>query len=369
MTGTNMASIRACAGLQTLFSEGKLATLFNVGTLLYPTTRAQYASHGVALPPQLFSHADQVTQWQTSIPDRPATTGWGGRCADLLAAVQPAAQISLSVTLAGANTFEVGNNISQYSVSTNGAVALSGVTGNRLSAFQQILGIDEAQANLQTQAYASVVDQAIATSSTLNRAISATANAGYWTTAFPTTTLGNQLQMVARLIQAGPALGMKRQIFFCQIGGYDLHNGQTLIANGVPNPTQGSHSILLRELSDAFLAFQRSMEQINLSNSVTTFTASDFGRTFPCNGFGSDHGWGSHHLILGGAVKGGNTYGAFPILAVNGPNDTSTGRWIPTTSVDQYSATLATWFGVSQSDLSTVFPNLGRFSTPNLGFV
>ena len=162
---------------------------------------------------------------------------------------------------------------------------------------------------------------------------------------------------------------MKRQIFFCQIGGYDLHSGQTLITGGVPDPTQGSHAVLLGEVSDAFLSFQRAMEQINLSNSVTTFTASDFGRTLPCNGFGSDHGWGSHHLVLGGAVKGGYTYGTFPALAVNGPDDTSTGRWIPTTSVDQYSATLATWFGVSQTDLSTVFPNLGRFASPNLGFV
>jgi uncharacterized protein (DUF1501 family) len=275
----------------------------------------------------------------------------------------------MSITLAGANTFEVGNTLTQYSVSTTGAVTLSGVTGARLSAFQQILGIDESQANMQTQAYANVVDQALSTGTVLNGAIAATASANYWTIPFPATTLGGQLQMVARLIQGAPALGMKRQIFFCQIGGYDLHSGQTQITNGVPNASQGSHAVLLGEINDAFLAFQRSMEQLSLSNSVTTFTASDFGRTFPCNGFGSDHGWGSHHLIMGGAVKGGNTYGTFPVLAVNGPNDTNTGRWIPTTAVDQYSATLASWFGVSLTDLPTVFPNLGRFSSSNLGFV
>jgi uncharacterized protein (DUF1501 family) len=359
----------ACTGLQTLFGENKLAPVFNVGTLVEPITRSQYLSNGVPVPPQLFSHADQVTQWQTSIPDQPPTTGWGGRCADLLASVQPTAKISMTVTLAGANTFEVGNTISQYSVSTSGAIALSGVTGARLSAFQQILGIDEAQINLQTAAYANVVDQAVATGTILNGAIAATAATNYFTTAFPNNTLGTQMQMIARLIQAAPALNMKRQIFFCEIGGYDLHSGQTQITNGVPDPTMGSHAVLLGELSSSFLAFQRAMEQLNLSDSVTTFTVSDFGRTFPSNGFGSDHGWGSHHLVMGGAVKGGNTYGNFPTLAINGPDDTSTGRWIPTTAVDQYAATLATWFGVDPSNLATIFPNVGRFASSNLGFV
>jgi uncharacterized protein (DUF1501 family) len=359
----------SCGGLQKLFGEGKLATLFNVGTLLYPTTRAQYESQGIPLPPQLFSHADQATQWQTSIPDQAATTGWGGRCADLLASVQPNAQISMAVTLAGANTFEIGNTVSQYSVSTNGAVTLSGVTGARLAALQQILGVDATQANLQTQAYANSVQNALSTGTVLNSAIAATSASNYWSTGFPNTFLGTQLQMIARLIQGAPALGMKRQIFFCQLGGYDLHSGQTVVSGGVPNATQGAHAVLLGELSDAFLAFERAMEQLTLSNSVTTFTASDFGRTLPCNGYGSDHGWGSHHLIMGGAVKGGNTYGTFPTLTVNGPDDTSSGRWIPTTAVDQYSATLASWFGVSSSDMATVFPNLSRFNSSNLGFV
>jgi uncharacterized protein (DUF1501 family) len=359
----------ACTGLQTLFGEGKLALLFNVGTLLYPTTSAEYHSNGIPVPPQLFSHADQVTQWQTSIPDQPPTTGWGGRCADLLASVQPSAPISLTITLAGANTFEIGNTVSQYSVSPSGAVSLSGVTGNRLTAFQQILGIDGTMPNLQTQAYANVVDQAMASATTLNNAVSATSSSKFWTTPFPSTTLGGQLQMVARLVQAAPALEMKRQIFFCMIGGYDLHSGQTTITNGVPYPTEGAHATLLGEVSDAFLAFERAMEQLQLSESVTSFTASDFGRTFPCNGYGSDHGWGSHHLVMGGAVNGGNTYGTFPTLTIGGPDDTSTGRWIPSTAVDQYAATLATWFGVSATDLPTVFPNLGRFNSSNLGFV
>ena len=380
----------ACPELRTLFGEGKLAFLFNVGTLVYPMTRAQYQAGILQKPPQLFSHADQVTQWQTSIPDQPALTGWGGRCADLLNAVQPGAPISLSVSLAGANTFEVGNVVSQYAVSTSGAIALSGVTAGsaRERALTNLLGLP--YPNMQAQAYASVAGHAIATGSLLNNAITNTAPTNYWTIPFPgniivpnggtvtSSTLSSQLKMVARLIEAGyraagnptNGFGMKRQIFFCQVGGYDLHTGQTSYTLNNPNNVLiGAHANLLAELSQSMLAFQRAMEQLGLSNNVTAFTASDFGRTFPSNGQGSDHGWGSHHLILGGAVKGGKTYGKFPTLAINGPDDTSTGRWIPTTATDQYFATLATWFGVDNSNLSTVFPNIGRFPTSNLGFI
>jgi len=168
---------------------------------------------------------------------------------------------------------------------------------------------------------------------------------------------------------------MKRQIFFCQVGGYDLHTGQTNYNTNNPNNVlAGAHSNLLAELSQSLYAFQRAMEQLEplypgISQKVTAFTASDFSRTFPSNGQGSDHGWGSHHLIVGGAVKGQKTYGTFPTLAVNGPDDTGTGRWIPTTAIDQYFATLATWFGVDNSNLATIFPNIGRFATGNLGFI
>ena len=379
----------SCPELQTLFGEGKLAFLFNTGTLVYPITRAQYLAKTTATPPQLFSHADQQTQWQTSVPDQPPTTGWGGRCADLLNSVQPNAPISMMVSLAGANTFEIGNIVSQYSVSTSGAISLSlpstpsgGANTNRLPALMNLLGLP--YTNLQAQAYAGVVDQTIHTAALLNGSLQTTP----WTVPFPTkitppegntsftSTLSPQLQMVARLIQAGNTpltnngFGMKRQIFFCQIGGYDLHTGQTDYNNNNPNDVLiGAHTNLLAELSQSMLAFQRAMEQLGLANNVTSFTASDFGRTFPSNGVGSDHGWGSHHLILGGAVKGGRTYGQFPTLAVNGPNDTSTGRWIPTTAIDQYFATIATWFGVDSGNLATVFPNIGRFSSPNLGFI
>lgn len=372
----------ACPELQTLFAEGKLAMLFNAGTLVFPMTRSQYLSGALQKPPQLFSHADQVTQWQTSVPDQPPTTGWGGRCADLLASLQPNPPISLSVTLAGANTFEIGNTLTQYSVSTSGAISLAGLNSARLQALTNVLGLP--YPNMQAQAYAGVAEHSINTGALLNSAIAATAGSTYWTTPFPTSitpptggtafksTLSPQLNMIARLIEAGNrsaangGFGMQRQIFFCQIGGFDLHTNQT---PGAGSTMIGSHANLLSEVSQSLFAFQRAMEQLGLANSVTTFTASDFGRTFPCNGQGTDHGWGSHHMIVGGAVKGQRTYGTFPTLAVNGPDDTSTGRWIPTTAIDQYFATLAAWFGIDNSNLATVFPNLYRFATPNLGFV
>ncbi len=384
----------ACPELKTLFSEGKLALLMNTGTLVQPITQAQYRSGGLK-PPQLFSHADQVTQWQTSIPDQPPLTGWGGRCADLLNSVNPGASISLSVSLAGANTFEIGNLVSQYNVSTSGAISLAGVTGARLAALTNILGLP--YPNMQAKAYSDVAAHSINTGALLNNAITNSAPANFWTNGFSTTittpnggstftsSLSQQLKMIARLIEAGNraagsptnGFGMKRQIFFCQVGGYDLHSGQTNYTTNTPNNViLGAHANLFAELSQSLLTFQRAMEQLGLQNNVTSFTASDFGRTFPSNGVGSDHGWGSHHLIVGGAgaanggsVVGGKTYGKFPTLAINGPDDTSTGRWIPTTAIDQYFATIATWFGVDNSNLATVFPNLGRFTTPNLGFM
>lgn len=364
----------SCTGLRTLFGEGKAAMLFNVGTLAYPITSAQYKAKSIPVPPQLFSHSDQVQQWQTNIVDQPALTGWGGRCADILNAINTdnGAKMSLSVTLAGQNTFEVGNIVSQYSVGTgtNPGVSLTGVSGQRLKAMKDILGLS--YPNMQEQSYATIMANSINTADVLNTALAPTASSAYWTTPFPSNGLGNQLKTVARIIAARDTLKMKRQIFFCSIGGYDTHNNQTNT-----DTTTGQHANLLAELSGGIFAFQRAMEQISalggedpsLPSKVTAFTASDFGRTFPNNGSGSDHGWGAHHFIIGGAVQGRKTYGTYPVLAVNGPDDTSTGRWIPTLAVEQYSATLARWFGVSETDLPVIFPNIGRFSTNNLGFM
>ncbi len=342
--------------MQALFNQGRLGVVANVGTLVAPITRAQYLSGGAAVPKQLFSHADQSVQWQTSVPDQISRTGWGGRMADALHSLNGNAQISLSISIAGTNTFEVGNTVLPYTVSQDGTVGLSGFDGSananvRLQAFKNLMALP--QNNLFQQAYSDTVTRSIAANDILTSAL---AGLPALQTQFPVTSLAKQLSMVAKLIAARNNLGMRRQIFFCSVSGYDTHGDQL-----------AGQANLLAELSQALSAFNSATTELGVANEVTTFTASDFGRTFPTNGSGSDHGWGSHQFVLGGAVQGGRLFGTFPTLAVNGPDDTGQGRWIPTTSVDEFSATLASWFGVSASDLPTVLPNIGRFAHPNLG--
>ncbi|MGZ5005365.1 MAG: DUF1501 domain-containing protein, partial [Chthoniobacterales bacterium] len=343
--------------VQQLFNAGHLALVANVGTLVAPITRAQYLAGGAAVPNQLFSHADQSVQWQTSVPDQISRTGWGGRMADMLQSLNSNAKISLSISIAGTNTFEVGNLVLPYTVSPTGSIGLSGFNGSandnvRLQAFKDLLALP--QNNLFEKAYADTVSRSIADNELLTSALTGIPTLQ---TQFPTTDLGNQLNMIAKLIAARSNLSMQRQIFFCSVGGYDTHGDQLAGQAG-----------LLTELSQALNAFYSATAELGVANQVTTFTASDFGRTYPTNGSGSDHGWGSHQFVMGGAVRGGRLFGTFPTLAVNGPDDTGQGRWIPTTSVDEFSSTMASWFGVSASDMPTVLPNIGRFSHPDLGF-
>jgi len=344
--------------VQSLFNQGKMALVSNVGTLLAPITRAEYLAKTVAVPTQLFSHADQSVQWQTSVSNQTSLTGWGGRTADLLASLNGDSKISLVISIAGTNTFEVGNLVIPYAVAPTGSIGLTGFNGSananvRLQAFKDLLA--QPHNNLFEQAYADTVTRAVADNDLLTSAL---AGAPAVQTVFPATDLGSQLNMVAKLISARTSLGMQRQIFFCAVQGYDTHGDQLT-----------AQSNLFVELSQAMNAFYNSTVEMGIANQVTSFTASDFGRTYPTNGSGSDHGWGSHQFVMGGAVLGGRLFGTFPTLAVNGPDDTGQGRWIPTTSVDEFSATMATWFGVSSSDLSTVFPNIGHFANPNLGFL
>lgn len=349
--------------LQGLYSAGHMAILANTGTLVQPVTLTQYNAGTASLPPQLFSHADQQVQWQSSLCDKPFQTGWGGRLADMVDALNSNSKISMSISVAGQNSFQVGNTVSQYAVSPSGAVVLSGSTGSTLNTTRaatqnSILTLQEA--NLFQAAFGAGTSNAISDSALITSVLK---SAPTLTTTFPTTTLGTQLQMIAKLISAAPALGLKRQIFFASLGGWDLHSDQL--------PAQAS---LFQQLSQGLNAFYNATVELGVQNQVTTFSASDFSRTFNTNGTdvttaGSDHGWGSHHMIVGGAVQGGNVYGSIPLLQLGGPNDTGRGRWIPTTSVDEYSATLATWFGVSPTNLSTVLPNVGRFAIPNIGFL
>jgi len=353
--------------LKTLFDSGKLALMANVGTLVVPTTKAQYNARSVPLPSQLFSHNDQQVEWQSSIADKASATGWGGRLADLTNAFNGNNSISMSISLNGQNSFQIGKNVAQYSVGTNGAIALSGSSssttnfqGIRTKAQNDIFA--GSSNNLFEAAFAGMTSNSIADSALLSSVVSGTAP---FTTVFPNSNLGQQLRMIARLIAARNTLGLKRQIFFARIGGWDLHDNQVIAGN----TTTGAHANLLADVGNSLKAFYDATVELAVADKVTAFTASDFGRTLRSNGDGSDHGWGSHHLVVGGAVKGGDIYGKMQDLTVNGPDDTGSGRWIPTTSVDEYSATLASWFGVSNTDLATVLPNIGRFAKPNLGFM
>ena len=354
--------------LKTLFDQGKFAVLANVGTLAYPLTQTTYNNGSVPKPSQLFSHNDQQVEWQSSISDQPFTTGWGGRVADLTNAFNTNNRISMSLSLNGQNSFQVGKNIAQYSVGTSGAIALTGsgtgtsTNGIRTTAMNDILAAQNA--NLFEAAFGGLTTNAITNSALLSSIVTGTSPFASFFTGL-TSSLSQQLHMIARLVNAQTQLGLKRQVFFARVGGFDLHTSQVTLGA----TTSGAHAVLLRDLSQSLNAFNNALVSIGAQNQVTTFTASDFGRTYNTNGDGTDHGWGSHHFILGGAVKGGDISGKMPTFAINGPDDTGRGRWIPSTSVDEYSATLATWFGVSATDLPTVLPNLGRFAHPNLGFV
>ena len=399
-----------------MFDAGDMAVLCNVGTLTYPgITRATYGSSD--RPPQLFSHSDQQKQWQSSVPDAPFTSGWGGRVADLLNPVHNPSEgsVSMNVSIAGVNSFMVSatGQVSPYVMNSGGVVGLSGYgtryanalldttdpvfdptnykttdQGKRLKALEQVLQMTHD--SLLDNGYNGVVHSARYTEGLVGEALAATdPNAGgtsldsHFTNAYSefnadqpgganaTGSFANQMKMVARLIAGHQAVGNNRQIFFVQLGGWDTHlaqnSGATLITG-----TPAGHNSLMGNLSCGIKGFSDAMKALGLWDNVLAFTASDFNRTFNPNKTvddltaGTDHAWGGHALVAGGQVRGKKIYGKFPLLTVNGGIDATgnRGRWIPQTSVDQYASVMARWMGIGNSEISAIFPNLSRFDDP-----
>jgi len=307
----------------------------------------------------LFSHSDQQVQWQTSIPAGNSPTGWAGRAADIVAS-QNTSGFPTFFSVAGNSLMGTGVSTQPVAVSPGQSLDLAGFTNTsasqiRRAALQNLLTMNT---GVQlAQAANGIMANSIADAQALDNALG---KAGALATKFPNTSLGQQLAQVAQIINVRDGLGMRRQIFFCSLGGFDTHTGEI-----------ATHKLLYPQLSQALAAFNNAMAELGTQNQVTTFTESDFSRTFQAtSGDGSDHAWGSHHLVMGGAVRGGDIYGKFPVFQLGGPDDADTrGRWIPTISIDQYGATLCSWFGINDSQLPAVFPNFANFGSTKLGFL
>jgi len=361
--------------LQGLFNSGKLAVLCNNGPLVEPLTKTTYQNGTGKKPLQLFSHSDQVGLFQTAIANTVSQTGWGGRLADKTNTLNGIATFPSNVSINGVNLFLTGVDTRQLAVADSGTslanvLVLNNAPGansseisSRMASFNELRSLDNGFKLVK--ASSDIRSSSIATDAALS-SVSPTL-----TTVFPNTSIARQLKQVALLIKActDPTAGinMKRQIFFTQLGGFDTHSDEL-----------SGQTTLLSQVSAAINAFFAATVELGVADKVTTFTMSDFGRTLQPSGtgtqVGSDHGWGNHQFIIGGSVLGHTNYGTYPTLALGGPNDTDSGtsprgRWIPTTSVEQYAATLASWYGLSSADLTAVFPLIGRFSSSNLDFL
>ena len=360
-TGMPLGLHPALVQVQALFNQNKAAVLANVGTLLAPTSQAQY--NAGQRPLSLYSHSDQQAQWQSSISSAAAGTGWGGRLADSVATYNAGTGFPVITSLDGTVLFTTGANSVPLTIPVTGSFALTGYNGTaaanaRLAALKQLQASD--MGNTFAAGANAIGTQALQLSATVNPILANTNSTVAPLFAGLSTNTSKQLYQVAKFIEARAATGASRQIFFVQLGSFDTHNDQL-------NRQQN----LLAELDPAVKAFYDATVALGVGSQVTTFTLSDFGRTLqPASGGGTDHAWGSHHFIVGDAVKGGMLYGQYPQLILAGPNDAEKeGRWIPTTAVDQYGATLAKWFGVAPGQLPAVFPNLGKFATDDLGFL
>jgi len=369
-------------GLHDLWGQGKLAVVCNVGTLVEPTYRDSYRNRTVRVPLNLFSHSDQINQWQTSVSDSASPSGWGGRAADKIGDLNVTVFPPVTST-AGTPIFTVGSVERPLAIAVaptplDAALRIDGFPNPpdndpRYVEMKNLLLLDRDKTLVRGASR--VTDEAVK----MERALRSMGNPAVPPFPLNQNSLGNQLEQIAKVIRVRNELGMSRQIFFCSLGGFDTHSAQVTSAT---SPATGTHANLLAQVSGAMKAFYEATVQLGVASQVTTFTLSDFSRTWVPNGnLGTDHAWGSHQFVMGGSVLGGEFYGVpgsngtvFPTLAANGPDDTdeggnARGRWIPTVAIDQYGATLASWVGVSNADLAAVFPNIGRFGQSNLGFL
>ncbi len=365
--GREYALAPQLAPLKSLFDAQKLALQLNVGPLLQPTTLAQYQARSVPLPPKLFSHNDQQSVWQSAHAEG-AVQGWGGSIGDLALAGNGANAQFTCMSVTGNAVFLSGDSALAYQIGEGGAVAIRGVTDD--NGMYGAAACREALRSLITQGRTHVLEnelnritsRSIDSHATLAGALDG--SAGQFDAVLPDSvgqqarTLNRQLKMVARLIAARQQLGLKRQVFLVSLGGFDTHDNLA-----------ARHPALLNQVGTAMAGFQQALDAMGVGPQVTTFTASDFGRTMSSNGDGSDHGWGSHHFVMGGAVQGGAFYGTAPTALLGGPEDVGQGRLLPSTSVDQYAATLARWFGVGDAEMARLAPNLHRFEQGSLGFL
>jgi uncharacterized protein (DUF1501 family) len=361
-------------GLQNIFNQGRAAFIANAGTLIAPTTKAQYNANSVPLPLSLFSHGNQQAEWMSIAANGGISDnqGWGGSFADLLASANTEPALTC-ISTSGNALFLAGQTATQLTVSQNGLNPVNGLFGSifnqpgSTAVLSSILG--ESQANLFAKERQVIVQRSIAMQAEISANI-LPAGAGGVLNPTPATsaiapyhpidtTLATNLQTVARLIGARSALGVTRQIFFVFHNGYDTHNNEV---------TQ--HGALMEQLNLALTYFDSVLTQAGLSNQVTTFTMSDFGRTLSSNSNGTDHGWGNHHIVMGGAVQGNDIYGQFPVIGTDQINDVGYGRLIPTIAVEQYGGTLGRWMGLTNSQIQSVFPNFTNFGTnPYLSFL
>ncbi|MBO9686469.1 DUF1501 domain-containing protein [Roseateles chitosanitabidus] len=355
--GRQMALAPGLSAIKPVFDAGRLGVMLNIGTLTAPMTLAQYKSGAVPAPPKLFSHNDQSSLWQSSNVEG-ARTGWGGRMADMMLSANGRAGLTC-INVSGNAIFQAGDAAFQYLTGPGGKKPITGIGSQMFGSSSCAKLLKALITEDRTHAMESELNRVTARSIDLQAALSTALTGGTTlSTAFAGDALARQLKMVASLIAARSALGMTRQVYFVAMGGFDLHD-----ALGTRHPA------LMQQVGGALASFDGALQELGVADQVTAFTASDFGRTLSSNGDGTDHGWGSHHFVMGGAVRGGRFYGTAPSVSVNGPDDVGQGRLLPTTSVDQLAATLALWMGVPATDLRTVLPNIGNFAASDLGFM